>query len=335
MTEENNYAPVHLQLNGFLPHFMIHFPDGDQRYATDALKVQFLDRLDSHLKRMFGDAMTAIDTEESKKDNMQSRKLARQLFGLEKPKVNKWQQQQQQQQAGQKRPHEQSLFEKWGGADVFDPNQHNWDENSDNDDGAIDNPFAAPSAQVLEGMDEDLPMSAAEFNQRNLDAMQDMDPPPDKEKLDNVCYLRDYIQSSRFRLVSKVEKTARLPLHYYQPRPDEMWDISVVHPKLVKELRIIIGQLDPRIEVYDAALDFTIRYLADMQYKPCTWFRLTKGGYRQLVRSICLSVPDRQTDRPHSFSLKTRKRATGTSMHGTTSRSSLYQTTRVSNRLQA
>lgn len=85
-------------------------------------------------------------------------------------------------------------------------------------------------------------------------------------------------------LIKSYAKCNILPLDGYQPKPDLMYDVTVAHPKLVVELRELILSYDYQIRLFDVSTDFVIRYLADNQFVPSSWYRLDKNSYKQIYK---------------------------------------------------
>ena len=250
-------TPVHVQLHGFQPHFMINFENCRDRYPDNASEVAFLKKLDGKLREHLAQNATT---------NKPLGRLVKQIFNLPNnlnPKTAT-------------RQGQDKLYSYFTPSPGYGQQQKQSHHSADayDDDNLAENDLNELEQVIADDVVD--PSFVGTTANRETLAFEP------QQAINNPQYVQDYVRHTQRPLVSGWRKTKRLPLQGYTPEPYMMWDISVIHPKLVKELRELIEAMDPRIELYDVTTDFITRFLVDKQTVPCSWFRLTRQQYQRL-----------------------------------------------------
>ena len=254
---DETWTPVHIQLGSFKPHFYLEFPkyhmDGAE--FTEKNKKDFLESLDSILKERLSEA----------KQKSATGKLTNTLLNIN------YQIQNQNEKKRKRNEYEEDRDEK---RVDFNPDysiKHNTMIDQYGDEMETNGLF-----NEEENIEYETYLDAQEKYQSTM--RNNIDASDDDQENDYKTLVRD----QKLPLVLSYKLTKIMPLLYYQPEPNDVYDITVAHPKLVKELRETIHEMCPMIKLYDVTTDFVIRYLADNQIQPSSWFRLTKGTYNRI-----------------------------------------------------
>lgn len=87
------------------------------------------------------------------------------------------------------------------------------------------------------------------------------------------------------------------PFLYYQAEPMRVIRIYVTHPALMRPLAQELKKMLPTARLFDVETPFVVRYLADRQLKPASWYRISPDRYHSLMTGAKrqLSQPTKYT----------------------------------------